>query len=118
MRVLLTFVGFALAVASPQALADCAYPRAPENVPDGSTASEPEMIAAMTTFKQYNADVTAYGDCLSSETSNKIREAAGSTSAIIQIKSLQAKKNNSAVKDLKELTGKFNEQVRAFKARK
>jgi hypothetical protein len=72
----------------------------------------------MSTFKQYNSDVTAYLSCLDTETSDKIREAGGATSAIMQIKSMQSKKHNSAVEELQATTGKFNEQVRTFKARK
>ncbi len=102
----------------PNALADCVFPKAPEQVPDGKTASESEMISAMTVFKQYNADVTAYSACLEKETAEKIRDAGGATSAIIQIKSLQAKKNNVAVDELQKKATDFNEQVRIFKARK
>jgi hypothetical protein len=100
------------------AWADCAFPKAPESIPDGNTASEAEMIAAMTGFKQFNTDVTAYLSCLEKETSDKISSAGGATSAVVQIKSMQAKKHNAAVADLKDLTNKFNEQVRVFKSRK
>jgi 3-keto-L-gulonate-6-phosphate decarboxylase len=107
-----------LLAAFPAFGADCTYPKQPDSVPDGKTASEAEMVSAMTTFKQYNADVTSYLACLDSETSDKIREAGGATSAIMQIKSMQSKKHNSAVDELTAVTGKFNEQVRTFKARK
>jgi 3-keto-L-gulonate-6-phosphate decarboxylase len=98
--------------------ADCTYPKAPESVPDGKTAAEAEMVSAMTAFKQYNSDVTSYLSCLESETSQKIREAGGSTGAVIQIKTLQSKKHNAAVQELQNLAGRFNEQVRNFKSRK
>jgi len=98
--------------------ADCAYPQAPGAVPDGKTASEAEMIAAMTIFKQYNTDVTAYLACLDTDTADKIREAGNAISAVVQVKSLQSKKHNSVVGELQALSGKFNEQVRNFKSRK
>ncbi len=97
--------------------ADCIYPKAPQSVPEGKTAAEAEMISAMTVFKQYNTDVTAYLACLDTDTSDKIRQAAGDTSAIMRVKSIQSKKHNSAVTELQSLTGKFNEQVRNFKSR-
>jgi hypothetical protein len=99
------------------ASADCTYPKAPESIPNGSTASQDEMLAAMSTFKQYNADVTAYLACLETETADKVREAGGSTATIVQVKSMQAKKHNAAFGELQKLAEKFNDQVRTFKAR-
>jgi hypothetical protein len=49
------------------AFADCALPTAPAKVPDGSTAKEAEMVAAMNTLKQYDADVNTYVKCLEFE---------------------------------------------------
>jgi hypothetical protein len=98
--------------------AECAYPKAPESIPDGKSASEPEMVAAMGQFKQYNTDVEAYLKCLDEETVDKIKEAGGSTGTIMQIKALQSKKHNSAVEELQTAATKFNEQVRAFKSKK
>jgi hypothetical protein len=110
------FAAFALAAAF-TAQADCSFPKAPEGIPDGKSASEAEMIAAMTAFKQFNAEVTEYLSCLEKETADKISSAGGATSAVVQIKSMQSKKHNAALADLKELTNKFNEQVRVFKSR-
>jgi hypothetical protein len=98
--------------------AEYAYPTVPNSVPDGKTASQDEMVSAMSAFKQYNSDVTTYLACLDTETSDKLCEAAGATSAVVQIKSLQAKKHNIAVDELQKMASKFNEEVRTFKARK
>lgn len=100
------------------ASADCTYPKAPETIPNGSTASESEMVTAMTAFKQYNTDVTTYLACLDDETAGKTKDAGGSVTAIMQMKAMQAKKHNSAVAELKELADKFNSEVRTFKSRK
>ena len=108
----------ALAMASRMSLADCTYPRAPDSVPDGKTASESEMLNAMSAFKQYNGDVNAYTACLEKETAEKVRDAGSATSAIVQIKALQSKKHNAAVDELQDKAKQFNEQVRLFKARK
>jgi hypothetical protein len=97
---------------------ECVYPKAPQKIPDGKTASESEMVEAMTVFKQYNGDVTAYTVCLEKETAEKVRDAGNATSAILQIKALQSKKHNAAVDELETKAKAFNEQVRSFKARK
>src|SRR5215471_2720845 len=88
------------ASAVPALGADCAYPKAPQKIPDGKTASESEMVEAMSTFKQYNGDVHTYTACLENETAEKIRDAAGSTALTVQIKALQSKKHNAAVDEL------------------
>lgn len=99
------------------AQADCAFPKAPDSIPDGKTASEAEMLGAMSAFKAYNSEVDAYLSCLDQETNDKIKEAGGA-GAIMQIKALQAKKRGSATDERQAKVDSFNEQVRAFKARK
>jgi hypothetical protein len=111
-------IALLLAAASSIAAADCVYPKAPQKIPDGKTATEAEMVEAMSAFKQYNSDVTSYSACVDKETAEKIRDAGNSTSLILQIKTLQSKKYNAAVDELQEKAKAFNEQVRLFKARK
>lgn len=106
-------LGIGLASFSLTAHADCAYPKAPSVIPDGKTASEPEMLEAMKAFKAYNDEVTAFGTCLDQETKNK----AASTAQLMQLKTLQMKKHNAAVDELQSKAKQFNEQVRLFKAR-
>ncbi|MGH8177482.1 MAG: hypothetical protein ACREV5_14575 [Steroidobacter sp.] len=95
------------------AQAECAFPKAPAAIPDGKTASEADMIAAMQAFKAYNEEVTAFGDCLQEETRSK----AAGTAQLMQLKTMQAKKHNAAVAELQDKARKFNEQVRIYKAR-
>jgi hypothetical protein len=106
-------VALALAVGSLSAQAECSYPKAPASVPNGSTASEQEMIAAMQAFKAYDAEVNAFGTCLEEETKNK----AAGTAQLMQLKTMQAKKHNAAVAELQTKAKEFNEQVRIFKSR-
>lgn len=114
---LISLVGvFAVALGS-TAQAECSFPKAPDAIPDGKSASEPEMIAAMSAFKQYNTDVDAYVACLDSETADKVKEA-GAAGAIMQIKAMQAKKKTSATEERQAKVNDFNEQVRTFKSRK
>ena len=93
--------------------ADCAFPKAPASIPDGKTATEAEMVAAMAAFKAYNDEVNEFGKCLEQETKDK----AAGTAQLMQLKTMQTKKLNAAVDELQAKAKQFNEQVRAFKAR-
>jgi len=92
---------------------ECAFPKAPASIPDGKTASEPDMVAAMNAFKAYNDEVTAFGGCLEAETKDK----AAGTGQLMQLKTMQTKKLNAAVDELQAKAKLFNEQVRIFKSR-
>lgn len=93
--------------------AECALPKAPASIPDGRTAAEADMVAAMNAFKAYNEQVTAFGKCLEEETKSK----AAGTGHLMQLKTMQAKKHNAAVAELQAKARQFNEQVRIFKSR-
>lgn len=101
---------------SAAAQADCTYPKSPDSIPDGKSASEPEMLAAMAAFKQYNTDVDAYLACLDAETVAKTKEASGA-GAIMQIKAMQSKKRSSASDERQAKIEEFNKQVRTFKSK-
>ena len=88
------------------AFADCTLPPPPSKIPNGSTASEQEMVSAMNTLKEYNGDVDVYLKCLDYEVKQN-RMAA----------SVRDVKNNSAVSQLQTIADKFNQQVRVFKAK-
>lgn len=114
---LISIIGVLAAILTASAHADCNFPKAPDTIPDGKTASEQEMLNAMTAFKQYNSDVDAYLGCLDSETEARIK-AAGAVSAIMQLKAIQQKKRSSAAEERQARVNSFNEQVRTFKSRK
>ena len=109
----LRIVTLALLACSGTAQADCAFPKAPASIPDGKTASEQEMVAAMAAFKAYNEEVNAFGVCLEQETKDK----AAGTAQLMQLKTMQTKKLNTAVDELQAKAKQFNEQVRIYKAR-
>jgi predicted transglutaminase-like cysteine proteinase len=92
--------------ASMTAHADCVLPPAPSKIPDGSTASEQEMITAMQTLKEYNGDVDTYTKCLEFEAKQNHLT-----------RTDEEKMHNSAVETLQKVASKFNEQVRTFKAK-
>ena len=86
--------------------ADCLLPAPPSHIPDGDSANQQEMLAAMRTFKQYNEDVDEYTKCLDFEQrQNHISNDA------------QAVRRTLALNQLEIIVAKFNEQVRRFKAR-
>ncbi len=101
------------------ASADCAYPKAPGNAPDGLTATEQEMLEGMRAVKDYNQRVTAYLECLEAEKNERI-EAAGPDAPpdqIAQIKTIHSKRHNAAVEELEAHAARFNEQVKVYKER-
>jgi hypothetical protein len=88
------------------ALADCTVPVAPSKVPDGASAAEAEMIAAMQTLKRYDTDVNTYVKCLEFEAKqNRLS------------REEQARRHNQAMDSLTTIAAKFNEQVKVFKAK-
>jgi len=101
------------------AQAECLYPKAPSSIPDGATATEQEMIDGMKAVKEYNNQVTAYLSCLDMEMQARI-DAAGADAPedqVAQIKAITAKRHNAAVEELEGHANRFNEQVKAYKAR-
>jgi hypothetical protein len=102
-----------LGLLSLTALADCPYPKAPAEIPSGSSATEQEMLAAMQAFKAYNEEVKSFQSCLDAESKNK--SAAGGQT--MQSKAMQAKKLAAAIEELESKAKAFNEQVRIFKSK-
>lgn len=115
-KTLMTLGSVLLCASSSMAFADCNYPKAPDAMPDPKTATEPEMIAAMSAFKQYNSDVDAYVACLDAETTAKVKDT-GAAGAIMQIKAMQAKKKSAATDERQAKIDAFNKAVREFKAK-
>ena len=112
----LTLALIALA-ASGAAQATCIYPRAPEKVPDGATASYDEMVAAQKVVQQFNEDINAYNSCLDLEMATLEKSGTYDENRLQELRAIQAKKNNAAVDEVQSLADRFNEQLRAFKAR-
>jgi hypothetical protein len=96
----------ALVSAAPAFADTCILPPAPSKVPDGTSASEQEMLTAMATLKQYDGDVNVYLKCLEfEEKQNRLSS------------SDREKNHNTAVAQLEKVASKFNEQVRVFKSK-
>jgi hypothetical protein len=102
--------------------ADCTYPRAPDAPPDGASATKDQMIAAKTDFTRYNTEMNAYLECIKLEmdaatpkdpkklTPDEKKKADEQQKVLVQ-------KNNAAVDELQANVRRFNEQLKAFKAK-
>ncbi|HKS56656.1 MAG TPA: hypothetical protein VJS12_15285 [Steroidobacteraceae bacterium] len=101
------------------AQAECTYPKAPANLPDGNSATQDQMVEGMKQVKAYNGQVTEYLGCLEQEMNQRVEAAGPDAPAeqIEQIKAIHNKRHNAAVDELEQTASRFNEQVKAFKAR-
>ena len=104
-------------LAAGSAQATCIYPRAPEHIPDGKTATYDEMVAGQQAVKQFDADVTAYNACLDMETLSFEQSGQFDANRLSELRAMQAKKNNAAVDEVQAVADRFNEQLRIFKDR-
>jgi len=111
---------FALGSAA-HAQATCSYPSAPDAPPNGATATKEEMIAAKHAFDHYNTDMNAYLDCIKLEMDSAVPKDTSKLSADEKKKAeehlkMLTQKNNAAVDELQANVGRFNEQLKAYKA--
>ncbi len=106
--------------AAATAQADCTYPRAPDKIPDGATATKDEMVAAKNDVSRYNNEMNAYLDCIKLEIQAIPKDAKMSkddkAKADAQEKLLD-QKNNAAVDELQSVASRFNEQLKIWKAK-
>ena len=112
---------FALGFAA-HAQADCSYPQAPDAPPDGNTATKDQMVAAAQDFKRYNSDMNAYLDCLQLEIDAAVPKDPSKLTPdekkkVAQHQNILTAKHNAAVDDLQANVGRFNEQLRIYKAK-
>jgi hypothetical protein len=109
-------VGCGLAAA--QANAACDYPIAPGKFPDGAAATLDEMKTAKASVVKYNADMESYLTCINGEYEAKIAADANiSADKKSDLDRVQDQKQKAAVKEVTDVTERFNEQLRAYKAK-
>ena len=104
-------------LAAGSAGATCIYPRAPEHIPDGKTATYDEMVTAQQAVKLFDTDVTAYNACLDMEMASYEQSGQFDATRLLELRDIQAKKNNAAVDEVQSVVDQFNEQLRVFSAR-
>lgn len=108
----------ACALAAAQAQAACDYPAAPGKFPDGTQASLDEMKTAKASVVKYNADMETYLECIKSEYDAKVASQADATpKQKEEMQRMQDQKHNAAVEEVTAVTERFNEQLRAYKAK-
>ena len=100
------------------AQADCTYPRAPDAPPDGNTATKDQMIAAKHDFDRYNGEMNSYLDCLKLEMDAAApKDPKKPTADEKKQAAILVQKNNAAVDELQAVVGRFNEQLKVYKAK-
>ena len=102
------------------AAANCVYPRAPESLPDGNTATMEEMVAGQKAVRAYVAEMETFLKCLegsvppladpATATDEQKKEHA-------RLDTIRAQRHNAAVGEMEALAERFNVQLRAFRAK-
>jgi hypothetical protein len=101
----LAIVPFLLAMGA-AAEAACVYPQAPQALPNGSSATKEEMLAAQGLVKEYVSNVQeTYLPCLEKE---KTEATAAS------IDGIHAKKHNAALDELEAFVARWNAEKKAY----
>jgi uncharacterized protein YbjQ (UPF0145 family) len=113
---LATVAALGLAAAAP-ASAGCVYPRAPDNLPDGATATTEQMVEGQKAVKQYMGEMDAYLNCLDLESDSQKASPDLKPEQKAEIEAMQAKKHNAAVDEMEQVAERFNAQIRAWKAK-
>jgi hypothetical protein len=112
-------LGFGLAAA--QANAACDYPVAPGKFPDGTVATLDEMKVTKASVVKYNADMESYLTCINGEYDAKVNAAVAEKKLTPERKAemdrVQKQKQDAAVEEVTAVTERFNEQLRAYKAK-
>jgi hypothetical protein len=102
--------------------ASCTYPRSPDAPPDGATATKDQMITAKHDFDRYNSEMNAYLDCIKLEMDSAVPKDTSKLSPDEKKKAdehekVLVAKNNAAVDELQTNVGRFNEQLKIWKAK-
>jgi len=112
-----------LLAASVAAHAACVYPQAPQNFPNGATATKEEMLTAQTAVKAYSTEVQdVYLGCLEKEQNDAIAaldssDAEAYAQKKAAIEDIHAKKHNAAVDELSAIAARWSDEIKAFNAK-
>ena len=103
------------ALAAPLSFA-CDYPERP-SIPDGSSASKEEMIAAKNDVTAWMTGVDDYLTCLESAEKEAVQKLENPDPADLERRDQMLSKKFDAANEQKALVGEeFNQQVRAYNA--
>jgi hypothetical protein len=118
MKNLIRVVAASVLLVAPAFGLACEYPERP-TLPDGSTASKDDMIAAQTAVKAFLAAVDEYLDCIEQEEKDAIAAMENPDEETIKRRDELLSKRFDAANEEKFLFGeKWNQQVRAYNAQK
>ena len=95
------------------AIADCHFPNMNINFPNGSKASEQDMIDTQKKVKTAQSGLIAYRECLDKELSSISPELENYP----EIERISIDRYNSSVEAEQELAASWGESVKAFKAK-
>ena len=109
MKVLTSCLLTAIASASGLAAEACEAP-SPVTLPDGSSSTREQMLAAQAQVKAYQAAMTEFLACIDSELESEGEQAPE------EFKSLMVSRHNAAVAEMEGVAAAFNDQLRAFRA--
>jgi hypothetical protein len=99
--------------------AACVYPQAPQALPNGSSASKDEMLAAQGLIKEYVKSVQeTYLPCLDKERTDAAAALDNMDPEFTQKKAsldaIHAKKHNAALDELQALVDRWNVEKKAY----
>ena len=116
MNRLLSLAIASLLFSAPLALA-CEYPQRVK-VPNGATATKDEMISGQRAVKDYMASMDEYLACIEQEEKDTLESMSEITEEEREVRSAALiKKHNAAVEEMELVAARFNEEVRAYKAK-
>ncbi len=116
-RILRLSLGTILVLTSSLAIA-CDYPNRP-HIPDGSTASKEDMLAAKTGVQDFLAAVDEYLRCVEAEEKASVDGMEDLDQEALRERDLALTRKFDAANEEKALVGEqFNQQVRAYNAQR
>ena len=107
----------AVIIFAPAAL-PCDYPQS-ISIPNGSSATKDEMVAGQKGVKKFMTALEEYLVCIEDEDKQN-RAGIEEPDPIVEAQrdEMLVKKHNAAVDDMEKVAAEFNEEVKAYKARK
>lgn len=99
--------------------AECTYPRAPAKIPDGNVATIDEMKVAKSEVEAYNKQMDTYLDCIKVAYDEDLAKQGANLSEEqkAQRATVHDQKNRAASDEVQAVAARFNEQVRAYRAK-
>jgi hypothetical protein len=106
----------ACGLAAAQANAACDYPAAPGKFPDGKTATKEELLAGKKTFTAYDAQMTAYLECLKTEFQASVAALPPDTpkKQKEELERSLGQKQDAALQEAESVKNRLNKEIAAY----